>query len=248
MKLQAELLHAPSKCTMHHSHFHNYSSGTPSTGPSDNFISPLGGKVKIYWTWESLAAIPMSLILFSSSEGVMTSELWPWPSTMRSSSKDIPERVITVEGNSFWLEKRTSMPQQSDNINIHHLFSHVENEETLKKHSFLFISYHTLSLWHAHANVALSDSAYLFKIFIIKGDLGSSWLSNSWTIVGSLLISYKETNVSYNRSENRYKSKCLKWNKGKCPVNYFNVYHKYREWSQQSLLRVMTGLSHAARL
>lgn len=38
-------------------------------------IFPLGGKVKIYWKGESLAAVPMSLILFSSSEGVMTSEL-----------------------------------------------------------------------------------------------------------------------------------------------------------------------------
>lgn len=48
----------------------------------------------------------MSLILLSSSEGVMTSELWPWPSTMRSSSKDKPERVITVEGKSFWLDQK----------------------------------------------------------------------------------------------------------------------------------------------
>lgn len=36
--------------------------------------------------------------------------------------------------------------------------------------------------------------AYLFKVLIIKGDLGGSWLSNSWPVVWSLLVSYKETN------------------------------------------------------
>lgn len=49
---------------------------------------------------------PVSLILLSSSEGVMTSELWPWPSTMRSSSRDRPDRVITVEGKSYWLDTK----------------------------------------------------------------------------------------------------------------------------------------------
>lgn len=68
---------------------------------------PLGQEVEIYERGgEGLAVVPMSLILLSSSEGVMTSELWPWPSTMRSSSRDKPERVITVEGKSFWLDKK----------------------------------------------------------------------------------------------------------------------------------------------
>lgn len=77
----------------------------PSVSPPPNF--PLGGEVEIYeWRGEGLAAVPMSLILLSSSEGVMTSELWPWPSTKRSSSRDKPERVMTVEGKSFWLDKK----------------------------------------------------------------------------------------------------------------------------------------------
>lgn len=36
--------------------------------------------------------------------------------------------------------------------------------------------------------------AYLFEVLIIKGDLGGSWLSNSWPVVWGLLVSYKETN------------------------------------------------------
>ena len=40
--------------------------------------------------------LPISFILFISSEGVMISELWPWPSTNRSSSRESPERVMAV--------------------------------------------------------------------------------------------------------------------------------------------------------
>lgn len=44
--------------------------------------------------------LPMSFILFISSEGVMTSELCPWPSTIRNSSIERPEWVSATEENS----------------------------------------------------------------------------------------------------------------------------------------------------
>lgn len=49
--------------------------------------------------------LPMSLILFISSEGVMTSELCPCPSTIRNSSIERPEWVRTMEENSVWINR-----------------------------------------------------------------------------------------------------------------------------------------------
>ena len=45
---------------------------------------------------------PRSFIRLTSSGGVMTSELWPCPSTILSSSKDRPERVNATEEMSLW--------------------------------------------------------------------------------------------------------------------------------------------------
>lgn len=88
-------------------YFHNYTFRVYSTRPSGKCFPPWEQRSEFMTEGAAgLVDVPMSLILLSSSEGVMTSELWPWPSTMRSSSKDKPERVITVEGKSCWLEQR----------------------------------------------------------------------------------------------------------------------------------------------
>lgn len=92
-----------------------------------------------------------------------------------------------------------------------------KRKKTARKHNFLcwLHAFTQILQIHSHTEEKCVSKfemtliwlrAYLFEVLIIKGDLSSSRLSNSWPVVWSLLVSYKETNQRLIRTDHRHRS------------------------------------------
>lgn len=119
------------------------------------------------WPLHTLS-LPAQVLLLTSSAEIPISAFCPSPSTILSSSWEVLECDKPPGHDSDWKRNRTTPRRQHSRA------------ETFPKKTFFFGSFN-----------------YLLKLSVFKGDLSSSWLSNSRAVIGGFLISLTEKRRCY---------------------------------------------------